>query len=65
MGKRADRRVALDRKKRKAARLYAGCRCPAKYANNLTVCSGACCGNPRKWFGDPTRQEILAPEARP
>lgn len=23
-------------------------------------CSGHCCGNPRKWFGQATRQEVIA-----
>lgn len=23
-------------------------------------CSGYCCGNPRKWFGEATRQEVIA-----
>jgi len=23
-------------------------------------CSGACCGNPRKWFGEETHQEVLS-----
>jgi hypothetical protein len=27
---------------------------PGKY------CSGPCCGNPRRWYGDATRQECLA-----
>jgi hypothetical protein len=31
----------------------------AKYqANNRTLCSGPCCGNPRRWYGELTRQEI-------
>ena len=25
-------------------------------------CSGPCCGNPRKWFGELTIQELKAPE---
>jgi len=28
-----------------------------KYADNLALCNGPCCGNPRKWFGERTRQE--------
>ena len=26
--------------------------------DNMAVCSGPCCGNPRKWFGTKTLQEI-------
>ncbi len=26
-------------------------------AENRSPCSGPCCGNPRKWFGDLTMQE--------
>ena len=26
------------------------------------VCSSYCCGNPRKWFGSKTRQELRAEE---
>lgn len=26
-------------------------------ADNITTCSGPCCGNPRRWFGKPTMQE--------
>jgi hypothetical protein len=25
-------------------------------------CSGPCCGNPRKWFGELTIQELRAPK---
>jgi hypothetical protein len=25
-------------------------------------CSGSCCGNPRKWFGELTIQELKAPK---
>jgi len=27
-----------------------------------TPCSGMCCGNPRKWYGERTRQELIADE---
>lgn len=25
--------------------------------DHLCVCSGPCCGNPRRWYGEPTMQE--------
>jgi hypothetical protein len=25
-------------------------------------CSGICCGNPRKWFGKKTKQELMSDE---
>ena len=31
-----------------------------RLADNLAVCSGPCCGNPRKHFGSRTRQEKKA-----
>lgn len=42
---------------RRAARARPGCDCPQKLADNLQTCSGACCGNPRRWFGERTAQE--------
>ena len=56
--KRGDRRKHRERMRKKARKLYAGCRRPERYADNLTVCSGPCCGNPRKWQGTKTLQEI-------
>ena len=32
-------------------------------ANTPHPCSGPCCGNPRKWWNDKTRQEKRADEA--
>jgi hypothetical protein len=29
-------------------------------AENRAICSCASCGNPRRWFDEPTRQELLA-----
>jgi hypothetical protein len=50
------RRQDLLRMKNKARRIY-----PhdgqAALANHLAVCSGPCCGNPRRHFGEPTIQE--------
>jgi hypothetical protein len=54
--KRARRRAAHLRMKRKAKRLYPG-QCPGKLANNLTPCSCAMCGNPRRFWRERTLQE--------
>lgn len=32
-----------------------------KRATHPQSCSRYCCGNPRKWFGEPTLQEKRAP----
>lgn len=29
----------------------------ARFADSPTLCSGPCCGNPRRWFGEKTIQE--------
>lgn len=31
-----------------------------KLADHIKVCSGPCCGNPRRWFGELTMQERRA-----
>lgn len=31
-----------------------------KMRDNRVTCSGVCCGNPRRHFGDPTLQELRA-----
>lgn len=62
MGNRAERRAAKKRMKIKATRLYPYCTNPIKYADNLTLCSCWECGNPRKYLGLPTRQELRAGE---
>ncbi|MCY4614657.1 MAG: hypothetical protein OXB94_13695 [Nitrospira sp.] len=58
--KRALRRLQKARIKAKARRIY-----PhdgqAKSADHLAVCSCWMCGNPRKWYGEPTIQERKAP----
>ena len=56
--KRAARRQHRERMRAKARKLYAGGKRPERYADNLTVCSGPCCGNPRKWHGLKTMQEL-------
>ncbi len=33
---------------------------PGYIADNLKVCSCYMCGNPRKWYGLPTRKERIA-----
>lgn len=62
--KRARRRRDLLRMKAKAVRIYSRFDLPgwdrqrhAKLANHMAACSGYCCGNPRKWFGELTMQE--------
>lgn len=57
MAKRAERRAALVRMKRRAARVYPYWDRAWKWANHIQGCSGPCCGNPRKWFGEKTMQE--------
>ena len=57
--KRALRRHQKARVKAKTRRVY-----PhdgqAKSADHLAVCSCWMCGNPRKWYGEPTIQERKA-----
>lgn len=62
--KRARRRRESRRMKRHAVEVYSRYSIrhddPArqtKIADHLTTCSGPCCGNPRRWFGEPTMQE--------
>lgn len=59
--KRARRIRDKLRMKAKAIRVYAnrGSPNPAniKLADHIVTCSGPCCGNPRRWFGEPTMQE--------
>lgn len=62
--KRERRRRDLARMKAKAVRVYGRFdslgydkRRHTKVANHMTVCSGWCCGNPRRWCNEPTMQE--------
>jgi len=58
MSKRAERRYHLRRMKAKARKVFYWCPERAHHwANNMTMCSRACCGNPRKWNKEKTRQE--------
>ena len=57
--KRALRRYQKARVKAKARRVYPHDR-QAKSADHLAVCSCWMCGNPRKWYGEPTIQERKA-----
>jgi hypothetical protein len=34
--------------------------CARVHRDTRTPCSCYMCGNPRRWFGDPTRQEIVS-----
>lgn len=56
---RARRRADLQRMKDKARRLYPWDK-KARAAEHLAVCSGICCGNPRRWLGEKTMQERRA-----
>jgi 5'-deoxynucleotidase YfbR-like HD superfamily hydrolase len=31
-----------------------------RFADNICMCSRSCCGNPRKWWKEKTRQETKA-----
>lgn len=55
--KRAERRRSLLRMKVRAREYYWFCKNPDKLANHLANCSCPACGNPRRHFGTPTRQE--------
>lgn len=59
--KRARRRRDKARMKKKAVRVFGRFYCdPAKsekLADHMAVCSGWCCGNPRRWWNEPTMQE--------
>lgn len=61
MGHSAKRRHHLKRMKAKAVKIYGKHRPDPeeaeKLANHLAHCSGPCCGNPRRWFGEMTMQE--------
>lgn len=61
---RSERRHSRNRMKVKAAKIYRqwGCqkKTPGKYADNISMCSCPACGNPRKWRGERTRQELKA-----
>ena len=69
--KRARRRRDKERMKAKAVRIYSRYALSnskestedrafrdRKYADHLAVCSCEGCGNPRKWWGEKTMQEL-------
>jgi hypothetical protein len=56
--KRRIRRQHLRRMQKKSERIY-GTR---KFANHLKCCSCSMCGNPRRYSGEKSRQEIIANE---
>ena len=65
MKQRALRRHHYQRLKRKRRNHYGGygrhrSNAQGRLANTATLCSCWMCGNPRKYFGEVTRQEILA-----
>jgi hypothetical protein len=58
----AFRRHQLDRLRKKRKRYYGGWAGESKRNEGIVLstpklCSQPCCGNPRKWFGERTRQE--------
>lgn len=57
---RAKRRADLRRQKERARRFFPWCENPEKYADHLASCSCWMCGNPRKYFGLKTMQELRA-----
>lgn len=58
--RRARRRRDKARMKAKARRIRPYAPHADKAADHLQVCSGPCCGNPRRWLGEPTMQERRA-----
>jgi hypothetical protein len=54
--RRHDRQIVV----RRAARIRPAEACPQKLADNLQTCSAHCCGNPRRHWGEITRQEVRA-----
>ena len=58
--KRAIRRLMLQNKKKKSCSVYKSAPNAVKYANHMKTCSCFMCGNPRKWFGQKTRQEKIS-----
>jgi hypothetical protein len=67
MRTRAWRRHHERRMKRRVTSYYGGYarhdpRETGRIARTRALCSGPCCGNPRRWFGARTLQEIRAAE---
>jgi len=58
--KRGRRRRDKRRMKRKARRVWRGVDMPERWADHLAVCSCPLCGNPRRHWGERTRQELIA-----
>ncbi|KJR63169.1 hypothetical protein VY88_23780 [Azospirillum thiophilum] len=56
--KRARRRQDWARMVARARRFYPDQDIPQQLADNLAVCSCWMCGNPRRWHGELTMQEI-------
>jgi hypothetical protein len=60
MSSRAERRAHSRRMKTRAIRARGGRTEAIKEADHLASCSCWMCGNPRRYFGEPTRQELLS-----
>lgn len=56
--KRAVRRHNKQRMKEKAKKIYFGHPKAFRYCDDMAKCSCPSCGNPRKHFGQKTRQEL-------
>ena len=54
------RRHQKAKAKRRARRVSFAYPSVEKITDHLATCSGPCCGNPRKWFGEITRGEVRA-----
>tara|TARA_Y100000034_G_scaffold43022_1_gene52563 strand:- start:43 stop:267 length:225 start_codon:yes stop_codon:yes gene_type:complete len=62
MSKRAERRFHKQRMRSHAKKVFyfLDKKWILRMADNLCMCSQYCCGNPRKWFKEKTRQEMKA-----
>lgn len=71
MSKRAERRYHYLRMKKRVRTIfyiYSGDDCDdymderwvCRLVNNICHCSCFCCGNPRKWWHEKTKQEMIA-----
>lgn len=52
------KRRHFNRLHKKKAYLKLNYRYANTVSNNLAICSKQCCGNPRKWYGHKTLQEL-------
>lgn len=57
MHSRSERRAKKALMKRKARKIYSFMEKPEKLADHLKCCSCFMCGNPRKWWKEPSLKE--------